>query len=211
MVDHFIPEVLVARSCRWIRVTRTLRTRLDAHKILGLPVLLRMSGGTLYPRGPCCPFLPLDKGHEDSGNEIAWPASEKTRSFPFSRLLARRNASSASEIVVAPKWRRFVLFPGLDQSIAIRVIINFLQLSLPVFSFTPGFTLHQQRQFVKCWWRYWWFSSMLQKLVCLHEQHQKITGYRAGRKKRSLGQQYVHHKIVQGVEWILLSIPLAFT
>ena len=26
---------------------------------------------TLYPRGPSCPFLPLDKGNEDSGNEIA--------------------------------------------------------------------------------------------------------------------------------------------
>ena len=26
-------------------------------------------GWTLYPRGPCCPFLPLDKGNEDSGNK----------------------------------------------------------------------------------------------------------------------------------------------
>ena len=43
----------------------------DAHKILGLLVLLRMSGGTLYPRVPCCPFLPLDKGNEDSGNDIS--------------------------------------------------------------------------------------------------------------------------------------------
>ena len=40
------------------------------HKILGLPVLLCMSGGKLYPRGPCCPFLPPDKGNEDSGKEI---------------------------------------------------------------------------------------------------------------------------------------------
>ena len=42
----------------------------DSNKIIGLPVLLRMSGGTLYPSGPCCPFLPLNKGNEDSGNEI---------------------------------------------------------------------------------------------------------------------------------------------
>ena len=41
-------------------------------------LLLRMSGGTLYPRGPCCPFLPLDKGNEDSGNEIV--QSDETNS-----------------------------------------------------------------------------------------------------------------------------------
>ena len=39
-------------------------------KILGLPILLRKSGGSLYPRGPCCPLQPLDKANEDSGNEI---------------------------------------------------------------------------------------------------------------------------------------------
>ena len=39
-------------------------------RILGFLVLLLMSGRTLYSRGPCCPFLPLDKGNEDSGNEI---------------------------------------------------------------------------------------------------------------------------------------------
>ena len=38
-----------------------------------VPVLLSMSGETLYPRGPCCPFLPLDEGNEDyrkTRNEI---------------------------------------------------------------------------------------------------------------------------------------------
>ena len=40
-------------------------------RILGLPVLLRMSGGMLYPRGPCWPFLPLNKSNEDSGVKSA--------------------------------------------------------------------------------------------------------------------------------------------
>ena len=54
--------------CACVRIHVSTNKR-DA-KILGLSVLMRMSGGTLYPRGPCCPFLLLDKGNEDSGNEI---------------------------------------------------------------------------------------------------------------------------------------------
>ena len=41
-------------------------------RILGLPVLLRRSGGSLYPRGPCCLLQLLDKGNEDSWNEIGY-------------------------------------------------------------------------------------------------------------------------------------------
>ena len=33
-----------------------IKKKLMETKILGLPVLLRKSGGSLYPRGPCCRF-----------------------------------------------------------------------------------------------------------------------------------------------------------
>ena len=48
-------------------------------KILGLPVLQRMSGRTLYPRGPCSRLQPMDKGNEGSGNEIATSQTKANR------------------------------------------------------------------------------------------------------------------------------------
>ena len=77
---NLVPRVLVTLVQRWSgqhdRDSRTSGStahvfdpmfQLTDAKILGLTVLLRKSGGSLEPRGPC---WPLHKGNKDSGNEI---------------------------------------------------------------------------------------------------------------------------------------------
>ena len=108
---NLVPRVLVTLVQRWSgqhdRDSRTSGStahvfdpmfQLTDAKILGLPVLLRRSGGSLHAsQRSLLAAPPLDNGNEDSGNEIEF-ASFSVRDFLFSNR--RKTAAAYATVAI---------------------------------------------------------------------------------------------------------------